>query len=406
MCLRLFVFLSVLSPAAIALAQDADTRAGQADRARREKAGMLRPYQPSKIEAALFRIEDRLLVERFFNPPRGAFVRVGGMPEGQGFTLGPGYRFSSYDMSFTTTGVASIRGAWEVNTRLDFPRPAPLAVPRRSLSIGAMAHRLPQEDFYGSGTGSERSARSAYRLDERTLDMTAGVSPAPWLAATGTAAYHMERPGRSNDPRHPAATDAFAPNAVPGLQSDLDFVSVGGRMTLNLTRAPDATLVGGRYTAGISRFFDRSEDRYSFTRWDVDLQQFVPIVTSARLLALRARAQGVSPAGGQDVPVYWQPALGGSHSLRGYSYQRFQDRNALLLQAEYRFELNAFMTGSLFYDAGAVAFKARNLDLTRLRDDWGFGLRFGFAGLTGMRAEVVFGGDGGTVYTVRFGDVF
>jgi outer membrane protein assembly factor BamA len=157
----------------------------------------------------------------------------------------------------------------------------------------------------------------------------------------------------------------------------------------------------------LNKYLDQTADQYSFNRWEVDLQQYLPIFTPSRLIALRANAIGVIPDEGHDVPFYLQPALGGSHSIRGYPYQRFRDRNSLLLQAEYRFILNDFMTGSLFYDTGKVAFDRKDLwDLGDLRDDYGFSIRFGFAGIAALRAEVVFGGDEGNVYALRFSDVF
>jgi outer membrane protein assembly factor BamA len=166
------------------------------------------------------------------------------------------------------------------------------------------------------------------------------------------------------------------------------------------------TLVGGRYSASYDRYTDRDLNRYSFDRWAVDLQQYVPIFTSSRSIVLRARAEGVTPEAGNEVPFYLQPALGGSHSMRGLRVYRLRDRNALLLQAEYRWNVNAFMAGSLFYDAGKVTFDRRDLDFDNLKHDYGFGLRLGFLSMLAIRAEVVLGGGEGKVFALRFGDVF
>ena len=106
------------------------------------------------------------------------------------------------------------------------------------------------------------------------------------------------------------------------------------------------------------------------------------------------------------MPFYLQPTLGGSHSIRAYPHQRFRDRSAAA-QAEYRFVLNDFMTGAVFYDTGKVAFDRNDLwDFDGMRNDYGISFKLGFAGLAAFRAEVVFGGDEGTVYAVRFSDVF
>jgi hypothetical protein len=87
--LSLVVALTVCgAPAATAQS----TRAEE-DRAKREaRASKLIPEKRSKIEAVLFKIEDDVLLERIFNPPRGIFARVGGIGEGAGFGGGPGYQ--------------------------------------------------------------------------------------------------------------------------------------------------------------------------------------------------------------------------------------------------------------------------------------------------------------------------
>jgi hypothetical protein len=331
------------------------------------------------------------------------------MPEGQGFTIGPAYRYSRQDVSLTTTAAVSIRGAYEVTARLELPRPVIPPITRsatRFLSVGGLFHRLPREDFYGFGQQSSPSTRASFLLEESAFDVTGGLSPAPWFTVSGTAEYRTERAGRGKDPGLPSIEDLPGGAGAPAAQTDLDFVRIGGQTFFDLASALQRAPVGGRYRLSADKYLDQS-DQYSFNRWEVDLQQYVPIFTPSRLIALRANAIGVVPDAGQDVPFYLQPTLGGSHSIRGYPHQRFRDRNSLLLQAEYRFVLNDFMTGALFYDTGKVAFDRQDLwDFNDLRDDYGVSVRFGFAGLAAFRAEVVFGGDEGTVYALRFSDVF
>ena len=405
----IFVFAALVSAApATARAQDAGTRAGQAEQQRAEKATQLEPYSPGKVERGLLLLEQRFLGQRLLGPPRGFFTRLGGMPEGQGFTIGPAYRYSRQDLSFTTTAAMSIRGAYEVTARLELPRPPlpPARQPTTFLSVGGLFHRLPREDFYGFGQQSTPSTRASFLLDESAFDVTAGLTPAPWFTVSGKAEYRTERAGRGKDPALPSIEVLYSDLSAPAAQTDLDFVRIGGQTYFDLASARQRAPVGGRYRLSADKYLDRS-DQYSFNRWEVDLQQYVPIFTPSRLIALRANAVGVVPDAGQDVPFYLQPTLGGSHSIRGYPHQRFRDRNSLLLQAEYRFVLNDFMTGALFYDTGKVAFDRQDLwDFNDLRDDYGMSVRFGFAGLAAFRAEIVFGGDEGTVYALRFSDVF
>ena len=57
------------------------------------------------------------------------------------------------------------------------------------------------------------------------------------------------------------------------------------------------------------------------------------------------------------VPFFMMPWLGGNDSLRGFRNYRFRAPHALLLQAEYRWEIWSGLDGALFYDTGQVAMK-------------------------------------------------
>ena len=380
-----------------------ETRAGQAQREREEKARQLHPYERGKVEAAVFRVEDRYLVERIFNPPRGFFARVGGLPEGSGLNAGPGYRYSTHNWSATATGAISIRQSWEVEGRLAFPPPK-LPPATRFVSIGGHYRDLPQEDFWGFGENSSRFLRTDYALKQTSFDATGGVSPVSWFTVTGGAEYRTVRPGLGEDKSLPP-TQLLFPNS-PGLDADIDYVRLGTVATIDYTSVLNGPRVGGKYSASYDKYSDRNLDLYSFDRWDLELQQFVPIFTSARMMALRAHVAGTTPDEGNQVPLYLQPWLGGSHSLRGYRVTRFRDRYSMLLQAEYRWQVNDFLTGVLFYDTGKVGATRSDLDFDNMRNDWGFGLRFGFLSIAAMRVEVVFGAEEGHVIALRFGDVF
>ena len=392
-------------------AQDPGTRAGQAEQKRAEKAKQLEPYRPSGLEKGLYYFEDRYLAERLFNPPRGLFARFGGMPEGQGFTTGPAYRVSNYAASWTTSAAYSFKGAWEVTSRLEVPRPTTGMLgakkPRTFFTLGGTYHELPQEDFYGIGLDSLKSNKISYQMDEAIFDGTAGVSPVNWFSLSGTGEYRSQRPGPGQNRRVPSIEARFDDDAAPAFRTDLDFIRIAGDALIDYTNALQGAPVGGRYQFTLARYLDQTEDLFSFDRWDVDLQQYIPIFTPARLLALRAHVAGVEPDEGDIVPFYLLPMLGGSHSLRAYPVQRFRDNYSLLLQAEYRFKLNDFMTAALFYDRGKVVGERDDLwNLDKTKDDYGLSIRLGFAAIAALRAEIVWGGDEGMVYALRFSDVF
>jgi outer membrane protein assembly factor BamA len=94
-----------------------------------------------------------------------------------------------------------------------------------------------------------------------------------------------------------------------------------------------------------------------------------------RILALRGFLQVDDADPGNRVPFYLQEALGGSHTLRGFSSFRLRGEKVLLLQAEYRWEASPALELVLFADAGSVGLTDRPWNPDDLAFDWGAGVR-------------------------------
>jgi hypothetical protein len=383
------IALAVAALSSNAAAQE--TRSEQLERERTEKAAALRPEALGRIEGILFEIEDQYWITRLFNAPRGLFARFGGLPEGAGFGGGPAIRYSDHTYSATLTSMITMRGYWEVDGRLAFPN---LANRNMFAEIGARGHDFPQEDFYGFGPDSP-PFKMSYGLFEQSFSGRVGVWPGhEWFTAAAEVEYLSPEVDRGTDPLFPAIETVLPPESVPGLAEQPDFLRTGATVILDYLDAPFGTSLGGRYTVSYDRFDDRRLDRYSFNRFRADLRQYVPIVNSARQLALRLRVEELAPRAGQEVPFYMQPTLGGGYSLRSLPSYRLRDRSLALFQAEYRIYANPFISTAVFYDAGTVAPRLADLDLGNLTQDWGIGFRAGYMTLAAMRIDLAFGREG------------
>jgi len=377
------------------------TRAEQFQQQRQEKTTRLQPYTRSRVESFLFTLEDTLLLERVFNPPRGAFLRVGGLAEGAGFGAGPAYRASTPERVFTASSAISTRGYWLAEATFVTPRRG-----RWFAELRARRRELPQEDFFGSGPHSTSNSRTNFALRDTALGGVAGVRIASWMTAGGRLEHLAPRVGRGTDGRFPSSDRLFVEATAPGLSVQPDFLRVESFVRIESTDQPLNPRSGGRYLISYQRYNDRDFDRYSFDRWEIDVQQFVPFLHGHRMLVLRGLLSTSDPKATHEVPFYLQPTLGGAYSLRGFRAYRFRDRNLLLLQAEYRWEVNPFVTGALFYDAGTVAARRGDLDVTDLKRDYGFGLRLGSAAGVALRMDIAAGSGEGARLVVRFDDVF
>ena len=139
---------------------------------------------------------------------------------------------------------------------------------------------------------------------------------------------------------------------------------------------------------------------------EADVQQYISLYKNRRVLALRAFASVSDATDEREVPFYYQNTLGGPDDLSGFRQFRFRDRNMLLLQAEYRWEIFTAVDGAIFYDAGKVASRFEDLNFADLESDYGIGFRFGTSNGVFLRVEGAFGSSGGAHFILRFGHVF
>jgi outer membrane protein assembly factor BamA len=384
--------------------EPATTRAEEAEALRRAKAEKLdEPPRPNKVETIVNYIEDSRLFPRIFNPPRGWFAQVGGLGEGNGFTMGGGYRQPTEVGVFTVRALGSFResllGGAEF-TRNFLPREAGF------VTASVVRRHEAAQRFYGTGPDSSKDDRTSFGLSALQIDLTTGIRVTSWL--TGTAGVGFVNPDiteSSESSRVPGTDVVYTEAELPGVgvQPDFTTVHLGAVVDTRRSRNPRR---GGLYQAQIRRFGDREGGAYSFTSTRVDLQQFIPFWNESRVLALRLMAEHADGLGSAQVPFYVLPTLGGARSLRGYDRQRFRDRNVLLFSAEYRYEVNPFLMAAVFYDAGQVAAELDDLRLQDFSDNYGIGFRFGYSNAVALRADVAFGGEDPVRLIVGFSTSF
>lgn len=367
------------------------SRAAEAEAARRAKAADLAEEPPpGKVEQAINYIEDSRVFPRVFNPPRGWFGQVGGVGEGNGFTMGGGYRQPTPAGTVTVRAVGSLRQSYLGS--VEFTRNF---LPRDSAFVTVTATRRHEavQRFYGTGPDTSFDDRTSFGLSASLIEANAGLKVTSWLTGSAGVGYLNPDLTESSEVRRVRDTAvAFSETSAPGVAQQPTFLVsqvalvVDTRKTLNPRR-------GGFYTLQLRRFDDRDRGQYSFDTARIDLQQFIPFWNESRVLALRVLAEHADGFGQAEVPFYLMPTLGGARLLRGYDRQRFRDRSALLISAEYRYEINPFLMAALFYDAGQVAPDWEQFRLKDLRDAYGFGLRFGYSNAVALRTDLVFGGE-------------
>ena len=109
---------------------------------------------------------------------------------------------------------------------------------------------------------------------------------------------------------------------------------------------------------------------YQYTNYVFDLRRFIRVF-KAQVLALQVF--GSFNAG--EVPLRSFAYIGGANSMRGYYSGRFRDKNAAVIQAEYRIPIWGRLGAVGFGGIGNVAPDLKDINMQYLKYSYGGGLR-------------------------------
>ena len=397
---------SLLLLAASLHAQDPNSRTAVIEKERDAKAAKLEPDEVTPAEKRLRMFKDAKYLERLAAGYNGLRVKIGNMVTGGGFAIGPEYfREDLLRGNLTTRASAqfSTRGYQKYEAQAILPR---IANGKVSLE-GIASHRnYASLQYYGTGPQRPKDLRTNYRLEDTSVDGILAVEPQRGVKFGASLGFLWTNVGPGNDERFASAETVFSPSVAPGIDEQADYLRNGFFAQYDNRDDPlGMAKSGGNYVVQYSWFHDRRNDRLGFRRLDIELQKFIPFLNKTRVIALRAKTTLTETDADEQIPFYLQPILGGSDDLRGYRFFRFSDRNSMVMNAEYRWEIFSGLDGAIFADAGKVFPRRGMLNFRDLESSAGVGLRFNARNATFMRLDVAFSQEGFQLW-IKFNDIF
>jgi hypothetical protein len=320
---------------------------------------------------------DRELNQRG-EPKDGFYPELGNMITGSGWvSAGPGYRHHLFgDQAVVNVSAAVSWNLYKMaQGRFELPHLA-----KDHLTVGSQViyQDMLQVNYFGLGNDSLKSSRSGYRLDETDVLGYATVRTTPWLSVSGRFGWiHQAELSTMTgwSVPYPNTLFAFSDATAPGLLQQPAFLHGDVSVVADTRDYPGHPTRGGLYRVTAASYADRNYGKYSFRRYEAEAAQFVPLVEDRWVLAFHAWEVFSDTSGGNTVPFYLMPSLGGKNTLRGYYDYRFHDRDMQVFNAESRWGLFTHVDAVIFADAGKVASVAGDLDFKHLRKSYGAGLR-------------------------------
>jgi hypothetical protein len=373
--------LALAASAVSARAQEPASREAHIAAAQAEKAEHLAPEHKNFVERRFLALEG----SGGFGAVRPFTVAFGGIKSGSGFALGPafGHQFSGGSF-LQAKAVYSIRNFKLLQLLHHYE---PFGSDRFVINTRGRWQDAPLLPFYGLGSDSTRSPRADYSEEKTEVSTQALMQPVSFLRFGAGTGYERFTLGKSNSVRS-SISELFPPSRAPGVDTTTNFVHSFARAAIDTRTSPGYSRSGTLLEATLHDYRDRSDGRYSFQRTEAVVQQLIPLLHGNWVIDLSARAWSTETSAGHEVPFFLMPELGGSRLLRGYSNYRFRDRHALLLAAEYRWYVQEYVDGVLFYEAGKVASRREDLDLDGLKNSYGGGLNFHTPGSTVLRLQL------------------
>jgi Omp85 superfamily domain len=400
---RLALVLSILAAAVPASAQMSRRESLEAERA--AKATSLSPYKPGKLEAGMLWMEESKFTTRLFDPYEGWYVHFGGLTKGAGLGAGPGYRNWLFNEQalFHTWVVGSLRNYWMATGELTFPK---LAGGKLELGGHGYARYWPRERFYGLGSDSAKGDRTSFLREGWEVRGSGVYKPTRWLHGGGLTAFRTERIDSGKAPNFPSIEEVFDDTTAPGLSQQPDYWWSSAFVDVDYRDQPGNVRSGGHYRASYDYWHDQQDLGFTYRDIRVEALQAFPIFDKKRVFIARMLAASTDSPTGNEVPFYSMPTVGGSTTLRGFSEFRFRDRNAFLLNAEYRWEAFSGLDMALFGDWGDVGPTWDDIDFKRLKSDYGIGFRFNTFRSVFLRFDVAHSSQEGVRLVTSFSGAF
>jgi hypothetical protein len=309
----------------------------------------------------------------------GIWFRYGGFGLGSGYGGGIGYRLPNSGRGHPNLRVfagATFSGYEEYYAQLDS-----MNVRRTRNRMQVRYHDRPEEDLYGLGVNSSLDDRSTYRLERSSVILTAD--------RIGRRSRFELNLGVSRNDLGPGTDDGFPtsqeqfPDAIDVLTGRYDYFEVGAFLSWDRRDNDFYAYRGNFFGFGFHLNEGIRDTQASFSKYNLELQQFIPLGGVRRTLALRFNGvitDDRSPVG-VEAPVFASERMGGNRSVRAYRNGRFIDEDMIVGNVEYRYpmwwvdaESGIAIDVVAFFDFGTVMPDLSKMQQKDIRNGAGFAL--------------------------------
>jgi hypothetical protein len=415
------------------------------------------PNELDKIKESCFNLKTLLSCGETLFTGKPIHIAVGSIAPQNGFGAGLAYvghkTTDNWRDSWNADAIGSINGSWRAGlymkfvhtpdspVEVGFGTPPPVKINLTELpehtvfGLYAQATSLNKITYFGLGAGSTRAGRSFFGMTEMILG---GNVVKPFYARLNASLYgeingRFVNIRRSQGQDSPSIEQLYSEATAPGLTNQPGALQLGEGIRIRPILAKDVVRLN--YDLAYQQFFTPGAN-FSFERFTIDLgHQFALYRTSTRILEPRLAngpddcaldpvthpecpklsvrnlegnigfrfftALSMTP-GGNVVPFYFQPTLGGSDingnpSLSSYQDYRFRAPDVMFLRESFEHSIWNLPIGfTLMADEGKVALTRGGLGSSPWIHSFSTGLTLRAGGFPQVYLLFSWGGNEGT----------
>ena len=305
----------------------------------------------------------------------------------------------------------SYNGFWTAGAKLDIWGSANSAQDQHiHATIDAEHYSLPQMAYYGQGNASSLAGESLFGLVQTTAGGHIAIPLPGGFSATGGLAGLWNSTAGVPGASQPSIDRTFNAAQTPALDTPTTYVVWGGGLDWIYPLSPRMNGFSSTLTSAYKWSRDTSGSPYSFSRLDaIAIARYQPAAKGdLGTVSVSARLVDVATSGGNRMPFYLQPTLGGTDidnvdALRSYRDYRFRAPNLLVFQTEYTHTIRGPIGFLGFYDTGKVAEQRSDIGFSQFHHSLGAGLIVRVGGAPVFKFYYAWGGSEGshTTYTLN-----
>ncbi len=267
-----------------------------------------------------------------------------------------------------------------------------------------------EEHFYGIGPDTSKGEGTSFKMEQTKLEATVGYSKDPSFSADLNFYYKNTNITNGEDGGRGIIDTTFPNTAftIPGLKGD-EMIGTGIDLVRDTRDHKDASTRGylARFAYSFNEGLGYSDARY--LKAILEYSHYFRLWSDRRIFVTHFYFEDNHALAGRQVPFWDMARLGGygnhpslSQTLRGYDNNRFFDRDAALMNLEYRYtvyEYRDFKADTvLFWDTGQTFRKVSQMQFGDFNCTYGGGVRLSLLEHVIASIEVAHGNEGTGIY--------